>query len=296
MKWDRGHQSSNLEDRRGQSYGGGGGGGGGGAMLLARMLASKGGWGLIAALAIVGYTTWSNMRSTTSAPATPEQSAALAADPQRQMVAFVLDDAQDTWARIFQAKGQQYTPAKLVLFSGRTPTACGTGQAGMGPFYCPPDQRVYIDLSFFEELDRRFGAPGDFAQAYVVAHELGHHVQNVLGLNEKAERAPLSAGESKNQRSIAIELQADCFAGVWGNATKKRDLLEAGDIEEGLKAASAVGDDVLQKRGQGDVTPETWTHGSAADRMKWFKRGFESGDPASCVTSSLVEPTALETK
>jgi uncharacterized protein len=205
-------------------------------------------------------------------------------DESAQFVAFVLDDTQNTWKRVFAEKGQQYVPAKLVLFTDRTQTACGSGSAAMGPFYCPMDQRVFIDLGFFRELEQRFGAPGDFAQAYVIAHEVGHHVQHLLGYDSKKRAAGRSA-EGASGASVRLELQADCFAGIWAHSTDQRELLERGDIEEGLRAAASVGDDRLQRQGTGAVNPETWTHGSAEQRSRWFRRGYEHGRIADCDTS-----------
>lgn len=215
-----------------------------------------------------------------SGPATGESGVDPEAD-MVQFVSFVLDDVQQTWAQTFEKTGQRYRPARLVLFRNSTTSGCGMGQAAMGPFYCPSDQHVYIDLSFYQELRQRFGAPGDFAQAYVIAHEIGHHVQHLLGYDRK-----VSARERTGATSAAVrlELQADCFAGVWGHDTAQRKLLEEGDVEEALRAAAAIGDDRLQRQSAGSVTPETWTHGSSEQRMRWFRRGFETGDPAACDT------------
>lgn len=219
-------------------------------------------------------------------PVSEEDSAALANDPNRARVASVLGDTEDTWNAIFQANGQDYEEPKLVLFSGATPSACGTGQAAMGPFYCQLDRDIYIDLSFFDDLRTRFGADGDFAQAYVIAHEVGHHVQNQLGISERTAGQRQRAGEAEsNQLSVMQELQADCFAGLWANhANRSRQILEAGDIEEALRAAAAIGDDRIQKQTQGTVVPESFTHGTSEQRVRWFKRGVETGDVASCDT------------
>jgi hypothetical protein len=202
-------------------------------------------------------------------------------DKTAQFVSFVLDDAQNVWRQ----KLSGYQDAKLVLFTDAVQSGCGTGEAAMGPFYCPLDEKVYIDLGFYGQLERRFGAPGDFAQAYVIAHEIGHHVQHLMGLDTRMRQQQKANPREANELSIAHELQADCFAGVWGHSTNNRGLLEAGDIEEGLGAASAVGDDRIQKQGRGRVNPETWTHGSAEQRSRWFKRGLQSGDPKDCDTS-----------
>jgi predicted metalloprotease len=202
-----------------------------------------------------------------------------------QFVSFVLDDVQQTWARLLpKVDGQQYQDARLAVFREAVNTGCGQAPAEVGPFYCPVDQRVYLDLSFFDELAQRFGAPGDFAQAYVIAHELGHHVQHLLGIEQRVKQMQESRPGAANQLSVALELQADCFAGVWGNSTSQRKLLEQGDIEEGLGAASAVGDDRLQAQGTGTIRPDTFTHGTSAQRAQWFRRGLESGDPNSCDT------------
>lgn len=207
-------------------------------------------------------------------------------DEQSQFVAVVLADTEDTWNAVFRKAGRDYREPSLVLFSGSVRSACGFAQAAMGPFYCPADQKVYIDLSFYSDLQNRFRAPGDFAQAYVIAHEVGHHVQTLLGISEQVRRqqAQLSKVEA-NQLSVRQELQADCLAGIWAHhADRTRALLEEGDIEEGLNAASAIGDDRLQKQSQGYVTPESFTHGSSAQRVKWFKRGYVSGDINACDT------------
>ncbi len=220
-----------------------------------------------------------------SAPAPSAQRTALE-DEQAQFVATVLADTEDTWNEVFEEAGRDYREPSLVLFSGSVRSACGFAQAAMGPFYCPADQKVYIDLSFYSDLQNRFRAPGDFAQAYVIAHEVGHHVQTLLGISEQVEReqAQLSRVEA-NQLSVRQELQADCLAGIWAHhADRTRALLEQGDIEEGLNAASAIGDDRLQKQSQGYVTPESFTHGSSAQRVNWFKRGYGSGDVNACDT------------
>ena len=193
-------------------------------------------------------------------------------------VSFVLDDAQETWAQLLPG----YRDAQLVLFRGATRSACGTGRSEMGPFYCPADGKVYIDLSFYDELRRRFGAPGDFAQAYVLAHEIGHHVQRLTGVEERVRAAQRADRRSANALSVRMELQADCFAGVWGHHAARRDLLEAGDVEEGLRAAAAIGDDRIQSMSGQGVHPESFTHGTSAQRREWLGRGLESGDPADC--------------
>jgi hypothetical protein len=201
-----------------------------------------------------------------------------------QFIGFVLDDIQTVWAETFAEEGRTYRKAKLVLFEDRTGSACGMGAAATGPFYCPPDERAYVDTSFFQELDRRFGAPGDFAQAYVLAHEIGHHLQNLLGISDRVQQAPGQLRSGAQGLGVRLELQADCLAGVWAHSTRQRELLESGDIEEGLRAAAAVGDDRMQRKGRGTVSPESFTHGSSEQRARWFHRGFEQGDMDACDT------------
>jgi len=206
-------------------------------------------------------------------------------EPLVEFVSFVFDDAQALWQRQFAASGQQYRDAKLVLFRDATPTACGTGQSATGPFYCPGDEKVYIDLAFYDELRQRFKAPGDFAQAYVLAHEVGHHVQHLLGTSDEVRRLQQRSGQQgANQLSVRLELQADCYAGIWAAQAARANRLEAGDTEEGLAAAAAVGDDRIQKMSTGRVSPESWTHGSSAQRMEWFTIGFRGGNPQTCDT------------
>ena len=198
-----------------------------------------------------------------------------------KFMSFVLDDIQATWPKVL---GPQYRETTLVLFRGATPSACGMGESAMGPFYCPGDQKVYLDLEFFDQLDRRFGAPGDFAQAYVIAHEIGHHVQNLLGIDRQVRALQQRAPSQANQLSVLMELQADCFAGIWGHSTGRRNLLDPGDVEEGLRAASSIGDDAIQRQTSGRVRPESFTHGSAEQRVEWLRRGLQSGDVKSCDT------------
>jgi uncharacterized protein len=206
-------------------------------------------------------------------------------DPAAKFVSVVLKDTEDTWQQIFQEHGQAYRPPVLVLFSQATQSACGLGQSAMGPFYCPNDQKVYLDLSFFHDLDTRFGAPGDFAQAYVVAHEVGHHIQTLTGISQKVHNAQRGVSERQaNQLSVAMELQADCYAGVFGHYESRRDLLDSGDAEEGLRAAAAIGDDRLQQQGQGRVVPESFTHGTSEQRLSWLRRGMDSGKVEACDT------------
>jgi hypothetical protein len=199
-----------------------------------------------------------------------------------EFVSFVLDDAQATWSRIFAQSGEQYRAANLVLFREAVQSQCGVGQSGMGPFYCPLDEKVYLDLAFFDELERRFGAPGDFAQAYVIAHEIGHHVQHQLGIADRVRAAQRNDPRRANELSVMMELQADCYAGVWGHGTARRDLLQQGDVEEALGAASAIGDDRIQAETEGRARPESFTHGTAAQRVEAFRRGLQSGDPGVC--------------
>jgi predicted metalloprotease len=207
-------------------------------------------------------------------------------DEMRTFVGRVLADTEDVWARVFQSFGRQYQEPKLVLFSGVFPTACGTGQAAMGPFYCPLDQKIYIDLSFYEQLKRRFQAPGDFAQAYVIAHEVGHHVQTLLGIAEQVQRAKSRVSEREgNQIQVRMELQADCLAGVWAALNHQvKNRLQPGDVEEGLNAAQAIGDDMMQRQATGRVVPDAFTHGSSAQRVRWFRRGLETGQIQQCDT------------
>ena len=223
-------------------------------------------------------------------PATQQQQAPASRPPanvpQARFVSKVLGETEDTWSAIFQKDlNRQYVPPKLVLFRGATPTACGTGQAAMGPFYCPGDSKVYIDLAFFDELQNRFKAPGDFAQAYVIAHEVGHHVQHLLGISDQVDNLRRRNPSQANALSVRMELQADCFAGLWAQrANAARNILEGGDVEEALAAATAIGDDRLQKQSQGYVVPDAFTHGSSAQRVRWFKRGLDSGDLKQCDT------------
>lgn len=212
-----------------------------------------------------------------------------APDPEAELVdfaSFVLDDVNATWAGIFESSGRDYADAELVLFRDGVDTGCGGATSAVGPFYCPPDRTAYLDLGFFRDLDDRFDAPGDFAQAYVIAHELGHHVQNLLGIDEDVNRAQAADPGRANELSVRMELQADCFAGVWGHSVYNRGVLEDGDLQEGLAAAAAVGDDRIQESAGADVDPETWTHGSAEQRQEWFNRGFDSGDLNACDTFS----------
>jgi uncharacterized protein len=285
MKWDQGHQSPDVIDRRGQ--GGGGPGLGGMLGLLPLLTRVRGGW--IIALILVGLTLAGGLggifgRSTSDESTQAPVAGRKTDDKKAQFVAFVLDDTQNTWKQEFTKHNKSYRNAKLVMFTNATNTACGSGQAASGPFYCPLDERVYIDLSFYNQLEQRLGAKGDFAQAYVIAHEIGHHVQHQLGISDKVHEAKRSQQRGEEGLSVRLELQADCFAGMWAHSSGQRDLLEAGDIDEALGAAAAIGDDRLQKQSGRTVNPETWTHGSSAQRSHWFKKGYERGDMDACDT------------
>jgi uncharacterized protein len=278
MRWQGGRRSDNVEDRRGISIGRGGAIGGG-AVILALVAALFG-----APQSLVRSLLEAGGGEVTETPSgrTPTAAENEAAD----FVKVVLGSTEDVWTEVLPASGRRYVPPKLVLFTDMVESACGINGAAVGPFYCPPDSRVYLDLGFFAELDRRFGAPGDFAQAYVIAHEVGHHVQNLLGISRKVhdERAQLSPAAG-NRLSVATELQADCLAGVWAfHANRDGQLLEPGDVEEGLTAAAAIGDDTLQRAARGRVVPESFTHGSSAQRVRWFKTGMASGRVADCNT------------
>ena len=274
MRFGTGGRSSNVEDRRG--LGGRVGLGIGGTVVLLVL-------SLIFGRDFIGE---SGVQPGVSSTSNGGLSAADSAreEPQVVFVSQVLDDAQQTWASILPKYGTPYRDAKLVLFRDATQTGCGVGQSAMGPFYCPLDEKVYIDLGFYDELQRRLGASGDFAQAYVIAHELGHHVQHLLGTDEQVRRAQQSDPGAANQYSVRLELQADCYAGVWGRSTEGRNHLSEGDIEEGMNAAASVGDDrILQKAGR-SANADTFTHGSSAQRVSWFKKGYDTGDPRACDT------------
>jgi uncharacterized protein len=269
MRWTPGGRSPNLEDRRSSGGGVGKGLGLGGTVVV------------LALSLIFGRNLFNDLGvspavGATGAPMTAADSAA--EEPQVQFISFVLDDVQGTWAKILP----NYTPARLVLFRNSTDSGCGPAQSVMGPFYCPLDERVYLDLGFFEELKQKFGASGDFAQAYVLAHELGHHVQHLVGTDARVRQLQESNPSAANELSVRLELQADCFAGVWAHSTDQRRLLQQGDVDEALNAASSVGDDRIQKQTTGRVNVDSFTHGSAAQRSASFKRGFDSGDPRSC--------------
>ena len=282
MRWKSGRRSSNVEDRRGMRAGGKAGGIGIGTIVIA-LVAMYFGIDPSVILNLSGGSGLTGGGQQQQAGPRPEAENQLA-----DMTAVVLADTEDTWNAIFKASGQRYQEPKLVMFTGAVKSACGMAESAMGPFYCPADKKVYIDLSFYEDLKQRHGAPGDFAQAYVIAHEVGHHVQNLLGISDKVHQARRSQSKTEaNKDSVKLELQADCFAGVWANhADRSRQLLERGDVEEALTAASAIGDDRLQKQGRGYVTPDSFTHGSSEQRVRWFKQGIKTGDVSDCDTFS----------
>ncbi len=293
MKWDPNIQSENVEDRRGESEGGGGGmrriGIGGGLGTIILVLAALF-FGIDpSAILQVGNVGVPQQQ----APQTQQRTApASVQDEGARFVSYVLADTEETWSKIFSQAGGEYPKPKLVMFTGRVNSACGMASAASGPFYCPGDQKVYIDLAFYEQLKQQFKAPGDFAQAYVVAHEIGHHVQNVLGTMEKIDAIRRRASETQaNALSVRIELQADCYAGVWAaNANSARSIIEQGDIEEALNAAARIGDDNIQRMTQGYVVPDGFTHGSSEQRVRWFKTGLQSGSIKSCDTFTPKQP------
>jgi len=286
MKWEGNRESDNVEDAR-DSGGGGGGfsfGGGRGIGLGTVAIAVVAGWIFgINPLTVLGLLSGGG-------PAPQEQQAPThrppADDKMAKFVSVVLADTEDVWRPQFKQRGGTYQEPKLVLFRGSVPTACGQGQSAMGPFYCPGDQKVYIDLGFYETMRTRLGAPGDFAQAYVIAHEVGHHVQNLMGITGKVDGMRGRVSEAQqNALSVRLELQADCFAGIWAHdAQSARQILEQGDLEEALNAASQIGDDTLQRKSRGTVQPETFTHGTSAQRVTWFKKGLQTGSVEQCNT------------
>lgn len=284
MRWEGNRTSSNVEDRR--AGGGGGIGIGGGTIGIGTIVIALIGGAVLGVnpLTILGMLTGgeTQVQQQGPAPAPP------ANDKMGQFVSTVLADTEDVWKQQFQQGGATYVEPKLVLFRGAVRTACGAGQAAMGPFYCPADQKVYIDLSFYETMKTRMGAGGDFAQAYVIAHEVGHHVQNVLGISEKVQRAQASGSRAEgNALSVRLELQADCFAGVWGHhAQNQRQILEQGDVEEAMNAAAKIGDDALQANAGRAVVPESFTHGTSEQRQRWFATGLKTGSVKSCDTFS----------
>jgi predicted metalloprotease len=280
-----GRRSDNIEDQRGMPIGRGAVVGGGIGTVVLVLLALW--FGVDPSVVLQG----ADPGDSRSAPSVPQQRAPAGDEPLRDFVSVILADTEDTWAELFRQMGRQYQPPHLVLFSGAIKSACGFAEAAVGPFYCPGDRKVYIDLSFYRDLRDKIGAPGDFAQAYVIAHEVGHHVQNLLGIAGRIQEAQGKRSRTDaNALQVKMELQADCLAGVWANnAQRSRQILESGDIEEGLNAAAAIGDDRLQRQAQGRVVPESFTHGSSAQRVRWFKRGIETGDPGQCDTFAAAK-------
>ncbi len=281
MRWQDGRRSTNVEDRRGQIVKGGAIGGGGFIILLIIAVLMGADPGTVLSQ-IAGQSGGSYTGDGVTQSGTISAEEAQLGD----FVSVVLADTEDTWTEIFQENGKVYQDPKLVLFSGGAESACGYAQSATGPFYCPNDQKVYIDLSFYQELKDQFGAPGDFAQAYVISHEVGHHVQNLFGILEQVQNIQSQSDEvTGNRYSVMLELQADCFAGVWANrANRARQIIETGDVEEAMNAAAKIGDDTLQKQTRGYVVPDSFTHGSSAQRTKWFSAGLASGDINSCDT------------
>ena len=280
MRWKSGRRSTNIEDRRGRRIPGGMKGGGVAILLLALVGMYFG----IDPSVILNM--GENMQSSSGQTRTSSTPASAREQRDADFISVVLADTEDVWAQVFGEGGSAYQKPHLVLFTGAVQSACGYAQAAVGPFYCPGDQKVYIDLNFFDDLKNQLGAPGDFAQAYVVAHEIGHHVQKLLGISDKVHELKNSLSEKEyNTISVRLELQADCLAGVWANrADKMRQILEPGDIDEALNAAGRIGDDRLQKQAKGYVTPDSFTHGTSAQRVRWFKEGFSSGDIRTCNT------------
>lgn len=282
MRLDNERESENVEDRRGSSgFPIGGRSIGIGTIALALVAMYFG----VDPSVVLNIGQGINQNTPVEAQPIPQD------DPAAKFVAKVLGSTEDTWGKIFQNSGHEYPAPKLVLFSDQTPTACGSGQAAMGPFYCPGDQKVYIDLSFYQEMKDRFHAPGDFAQAYVIAHEVGHHIQNLMGTSDKVQQARQSARSEAqaNQYSVMLELQADCYAGVWAHhADGANRILEAGDVEEAMTAAAAIGDDALQKQAQGYAVPDSFTHGTSQQRMRWFNQGLSTGDVNKCNTFNVA--------
>ena len=284
MRWTPGGTSDDIEDRRDDSGGGGFGGGGFGGLHL-----GIGGTIVLGVLSLVFHQNlfryFSGPAAAPVARSVPNRAADEREKPEVQFVSFVLDDVQHTWDRVLpEAAHRPYHHARLVLYRDAYPSGCGMAQTATGPFYCPEDEKVYLDLGFFDELKRRFGAPGEFAQAYVIAHEIGHHVQKLLGIEPRVRRLQERDRSQVNPLSVRLELQADCFAGVWANSTEQRKLIDQSDVDAALRAAAAVGDDRLQRMSTGRVSPESFTHGSSAQRTHWFKKGLETGQISSCNT------------
>lgn len=297
MRWTPGGESPDIEDRRGESPGNAGFGGFGGPIIggFGGRHIGIGGLLLLFLLSFIFRHFFQQQPANTGQYATPYGTASRSAengqptseDKQVQFVSFVLDDAQKTWDRLLpQQAGVPYRHAKLVLFRDYTESGCGEAEAATGPFYCPQDEKVYLDLGFFDELANRMGAPGEFGQAYVIAHELGHHVQKIVGIEPKVQRLREANPSQANPLSVRLELQADCLAGVWGHSTEQRNLIDQADITAGLDAVAAVGDDRIQRMARGYVSPDSFTHGTSAERSEWFRRGLDSGDISSCNTFS----------
>jgi len=285
MRWQMGRRSDNIEDQRGMPVGRGTVVGGGIGTLVLVLLALY--FGVDPSVILQGV----DPGSPEPTRSVQQQRAPAGDDQLRDFVSVILADTEDTWGELFRRMGRRYEQPRLVLFSGAIQSACGFAEAAVGPFYCPGDRKVYIDLSFYRDLRDRLGAPGDFAQAYVIAHEIGHHVQNLLGIAERVQTAQGRRGRTEaNALQVRMELQADCLAGVWANnAQRARNILESGDIEQGLNAAAAIGDDRLQRQAQGRVVPESFTHGSSSQRVRWFKRGIDSGEPDQCDTFAAAK-------
>ncbi|KAA9000141.1 neutral zinc metallopeptidase [Affinibrenneria salicis] len=283
MRWQGHRESDNVEDRRGQS-------GGGGGMRIP--LRGKSGLVLLIIVLVAGYYGVDLTPLLSGEPMSGQPGTSRNVSPQDEEAAkftsVIFAMTEETWQEQFNRMGKTWRAPGLVMYDGATVTGCGAGQSAVGPFYCPADRKVYIDLSFYHDLKMKLGADGDFAQGYVIAHEVGHHVQNLLGIEAKVRQMQQGASQAEvNRLSVKMELQADCFAGVWGHSMQRQDILEPGDLQEALNAAEAIGDDRLQQRSQGRVVPESFTHGSAAQRYGWFKRGYDSGDPAQCDTFAV---------
>jgi predicted metalloprotease len=285
MRWEGNRESENVEDHRGDGGGGGGFGFGGRSIGIGTIVVALiGGWIFgINPMTILGLLSGGGPVQVSEQQQGPRTEGN---DREYKLMKVVLADTEDVWTELFRRNGGQYAMPKLKVFSGSIPTACGMGRSATGPFYCPGDQDIYIDLDFFQLMERRFHAPGEFAQAYVVAHEVGHHVQNLMGLSDKVHNAQRNASERQaNALSVRLELQADCFAGVWAHhANRARGIIENGDVDAALAAATAIGDDALQRQAGGEVVPDSFTHGSSAQRVRWFTRGIESGEIAQCNT------------
>lgn len=280
MRWQNQRESSHVEDRRGRSP----------MAFRGLPIGGKAGAVLLLVVLVAGYYGYDLTPLLGGGPAPVTAPRPSGEETLARFASVALKTTEDTWDEIFRASGRAYAPPTLVLFSGSTDTACGYGQSAMGPFYCPADGNVYIDLAFYGDMERKLGGGGDFALGYVLAHEVGHHVQNQMGIAQEVRRRQAGASRAEaNRLSVMLELQADCFAGVWGQRMAARGILEAGDLEEALNTASAIGDDRLQRRSTGRVVPDSFTHGTSAQRLRWFRRGFDSGDPGQCNTFKGVD-------